>query len=142
MGHYISVFTKENNIDEVTCLVIAASNFIAQYLFYESMNAQEYNGGCSGNGEEKVFAKKEIEIAKAKLKYISTDDNIKYDIQRYSNDEKHDYFKDCIEKLSGNPSEVLTEVLSGEIDFEVERINGFFDQILQNKDEEVILWFG
>ena len=64
MGHDISSFDKKT-IKEISYLRFSASSFVGQYLFYESLNAQSFNGGCSGTGEEKEYTVEEIKTAKA-----------------------------------------------------------------------------
>lgn len=141
MGHDISSFDKKT-IKEISYLRFSASSFVGQYLFYESLNAQSFNGGCSGTGEEKEYTVEEIKTAKAKLNYILGEDNICDEISAYSLDEKHDFFKVVMGSLGINSDENLGEKNKEEIELYGKEINEFFDKIIESGETTVMIIFG
>lgn len=156
MGHDISSYRVKVNIDfdkelhegngleqgdEVSYLRFSAGNIVGQFLFYESLGAQGFNNGCSGNGDDEIFTLEQIKIAKAKLNYIATDDSISGQINNYSNEDKHRQFKALVSMFGGNPDDALLKENEERIKHEVEKINEFYDKILASGEEQIIIGF-
>jgi hypothetical protein len=141
MGHDISSFNKKT-VKEISYLRFSASSVVGQYLFYESLNAQCFNGGCSGNGEEKEYTVDEIKTAKAKLNYILGEDTICDEIGAYSLDERHDFFKSVMGGLGVNSDEAFSEKNKEEVEFYGKEINEFFDKIIESGETTVMIIFG
>lgn len=141
MGHDISSFNKKT-IKEISYLRFSASSVVGQYLFYESLNAQCFNGGCSGTGEEKEYTVEEIKTAKAKLNYILGEDNICDEINAYSLDEKHDFFKLVMGSLGVDSDKEFGEKSKEEVELYGKEINEFFDKIIESGETSVKIIFG
>ena len=155
MGHDISAYKIKVNVGEavvkadmdkeVAYLRFAAWNTVGQYLFYESLDAQHFNSGCSGDGSEEMYTVEQIKTAKEKLKYISSDDSIKGDVKNYSLEDKHNFFKGLMKMFGGNPAEMMSKEnedrIKSEVKSELERINEFYDKIIDCGEEEVCISF-
>jgi hypothetical protein len=150
MGHDISAFKIESKNDdnigfregeEISYACFSAGNIVGQYLFYESLNAQKFNAGCSGGGGRDVYTIDQIKTAKSKLNYISSDDNVSAEIKRYSFDEKHNIFKNLIDRLNGNPESALLKGDAERIKHEIKKINQFYDNILNSGEETIMIGF-
>lgn len=74
MGHDITAIRKSSiekeSDDELSYIRIGAWNRHKAYMLYEALDAQECNGGVSGNGREREFTPDELKIALAKFKYM------------------------------------------------------------------------
>jgi hypothetical protein len=149
MGHDISACRIKANLQkgieiestEIAYLRFGAWNTVGQYLFYESLDAQQFNGGCSGNGEEEIYIIEQIKIAKEKLKYIYTEDDLNNQVTNYSNEEKHNMFKGLISMFGGNPDEMLSGENKEMLKYAIEDINKFYDNILNCGETEIVICF-
>jgi len=141
MGHNISAFKNKKQGNEVAYIRFAAWNITGQFLFYESLNANEQNGGCSGNGGIIEYTVEQIKIAKSKLKYICGEDDICHQINRYSISEKHEMFKDFVKKFSGKSNNILEKESEATVEREAKIISQFFDEILSCNTKKIFISF-
>jgi len=143
-SHDDDVIRLSNGVEvgeEVAYVRFSAGNVVGQFLFYESLDAQKFNSGCSGDGGDEVFSTEQINLAKEKLNYLGSDEGISSQIGSYSQDEKHNMFKNLISMLGGTPSEIFSKENKEAIKCELEKINGFYDAILNCGDTEIYIGF-
>ncbi len=83
MGHDIYAYVKEKRSDEkqeAAYFRISAFNYLRRKLFYGTLNnAEQANGGVSGNGTSLTFTKDDIETAKEACKYYLEDIDALYE---------------------------------------------------------------
>jgi hypothetical protein len=158
MGHDISSYRFKINEDfdpelhegdgveltnEISYLRFAAWNQVGQFLFYNSLNANEFNMGCSGSGNYKIFTIEEIKAAKAKLKYIATgEEELSAQLAAYSLDERHSFFEMVVKSFGGSVGDKLSELNQREVNEEVEKINEFYNKIIAKKYKKIAIFFG
>jgi len=75
MGHDITAIRKSaldsGSEDELSYIRIGAWNRHKAYMLYDALEAEDCNGGVSGNGGEKEFTPDQLKIALAKFKYMT-----------------------------------------------------------------------
>jgi len=146
MGHDISAFKvklpdSSTEREEVAYIRFAMWNTVGIYLFYESLEAQKYNAGCSGSGESETYTLEQIKAAKAKLNYIVGDDDIIDQIENYSNSKESNPFKEMLTNLFGNSPSLTREEMQERFSRMTDEINEFFDKIIATEEEVVVIDF-
>lgn len=69
MSHDITAFSK-NSGEKIASLSIGAFNQGKSWIFYESLNCNEYNSGVSGSGSSKIFSEKMLKTSISKFRYL------------------------------------------------------------------------
>ena len=109
-------------------------------LLYGSLSAEKFNGGMSGTGEHKEYTREEIICAYKKLQYIKGEK----DLSNFEDTEKLDRatgFVDSIAKAFFGQSKVTIIDGSASIDKAYEDVNRFYESLLENDFESVIIDF-
>lgn len=140
MGHDITAIRKSSD-QELSYIRIGAWNRHKAYMLYETLEAQNCNGGVSGNGREREFTSDELKIALSKFKYMLGEprDQIIAEVESSEGAKNSDEFLTALSTaLTGRPLE-KSDIDSETIEHNNEDILRFLTEIQVN--EPVIIQF-
>lgn len=149
MGHDISVYIEKEGVKkEVSYLRIQAFDVNTAFFLYNSLNAEKFSGGVSGNGERKMFSFKEIKTAKSKFNYMISEDEyfIDQEINSFSHENSERMLKALEDIFGERPIKVdnFSDLTPKDKKYIKNKLNFFFDEILMhiNEGDEVEIFFG
>ena len=140
MGHDITAIRKSSE-EELSYIRIGAWNRHKAYMLYETLNAEDCNGGVSGNGREREFTSDELKIALSKFKYLMGEpkDEIIAEMESSEGAKNSEEFLTTLSTaLTGRPLE-KSDISSEEIEHNNEDILRFLTEIQVN--EPVVIHF-
>ena len=121
MGHDIYAIKEKQ---EISYLRMSASEELMQMIFYDIFDAQEFNGGVSGNNQSKEYSFTDVTRATEKL--IAWKQKSQEEIQKCLEEYMEatpNYVYDLIRKISGKQTEDGLKIIG-----ETERVPHFPDQ--------------
>lgn len=139
MGYDIIGYKKIKNKEdkEIAYSSIAAWDRYRANILFCSLNAEKYDGGCSGKGVEKEYTRKEIEVAYEKFKYL-----LKEEANTFKNSEADKEMYNTVTGLFERMPNFVKDVNEKDRREGIEEIHNFFNDILKAKIKKVTIFFG
>lgn len=133
MSHSITATGKNKNV--IAELEMSAFNDEKIQLFYDSLDAQEFNNSVSGNGDSKIFTLDQIINAKLKFDYVK-DEPIKLrnkDLERRSR-----FLGSACRLVGANEPEYTISTLEED---DVKEIEDFYNSIIKSGEQKIEIDF-